>query len=653
MMARLMSKQPKTRGQNKKLRKKVALVSVTAVVLIAIAVGVWFFIQYRNEQKVVEVTPVLNVSVTDYWGDQASSSGTILSDYTQELRPVTDKVITDIFVTEGQEVHIGDPLLQYDKTKLELDLEQKNLDVQKAELSIEDAQAQLKKLQNTKPISTTNPVVTPRPTQRPIVTPAPTPTPTPVPSATPVPPADVMLYSRLDLDSIPYSGSGTSDDPYAFLCTDGCVMTKRFLLHLLGLEEDALPELPEDEEDAADETESPLPSPFAAVFEVREGNSNYGAVVSSFKLDGTKFSGSIKSLAPLELTDMETIEQVFFDATPTPTPNPNNYDDMGYTSAQLKELIAQKQTEIRDLQYKLKQAKLSLEIAQRALDNSTVLSNVDGRVRSLIELDTAIAEGKPFMVVSGDDKFYISGALSEGLLGSVRVGDYVNAMCWMNGMTYTAQIVSISEFPMEDSSNYYWGTGNPNSSNYEFTAVIDGMDDTLENGMGVDITINVQAEGDGQALYLDKPYLRQDDAGFYVMKAGKDNRLHKQYVQTGKAIYGGGYLEIKSGLSVEDFVAFPYGVDTKEGVHVLLQDSEELPYPEGGEEEGAGESLSVDGLLASLEQGAAAGLLQNGGSGGETVGSVEANLPPGAVITGRDENGTYFETENGGGVILD
>lgn len=652
-----MSKHLKARGQNKKVKKRIIITTVTTVLLAAAVVGAWFFIQYRNDQKTVEVMPVNYLSTT-YWGDEASSSGTILSDYTQELYPSADKIITDIFVTEGQEVHIGDPLLQYDKTRLELDVEQKDLDVKKTELNIQDAQNQLKKLQNTKPASTTKPTATPKPTQRPpVVTPTPSPTPTARPS---IPPADVILYSRLDVDSAPYAGSGTSDDPYVFLCTDGCIMTKDFLCRLLGLEQDDTPESTPDEggdPPSDEEPASPLTSPFAAVFEVREGNSNYGDVISSFKLDGTQFSGTIKTVAPAEIIEVDTIENLFLDATatPSPTPNPNNYDDMGYTSAQLKELITEKQTEIRDLQYKLKQAQLSLEIAQRALTNSTVLSNVDGRVRSLIELDAALADGKPFMVVSGDDKFYISGALNEGLLGSVNVGDMVNAMSWMTGMTYTAQIVSISEFPLDSSNGYYYyGSGNPNSSNYEFTAVIEGDDDTLQNGLNVDITMNVQAEGDSQALYLEKPYLREDDAGFYVMKAGKDNRLVKQYVQTGKAIYSGYYLEIKSGLTVDDFIAFPYGVDTKEGVRVVLQDSEgELPYPEDdGTSSGLDSSLLPEGEdgLSSLEDGESSAAEDDSW---EEPGAIVPNLPDGAVITGRDENGTYFETEDGGGVILD
>lgn len=651
-----MSKHLKAHSLSKKMKKRIIISSVTVAVLAAVAVGVWFFIQHRNNQKTVEVLPVNYLSTT-YWGDEASSSGTILSDYTQELYPAADKVITDIFVTVGQEVHIGDPLLQYDKTRLELDVEQKDLDVKKTELSIEDAQSQLKKLQNTKPVSTTKPVVTPKPTRRPTATPKPTPVPTPTPSSgpTPVPPADVTLYSRLDIDSTPYAGSGTTDDPYVFLCTDGCVMTEGFLRHLLGLGQEDSPE--EGGEDAPPDEgpTSTLPSPFAAVFEVRDGDSNYGDLISSFKLDGTKFSGTIEAMEPAEIMEMDSIESFFVNATPSPTSNPHNYDNMGYTSAQLKDLIAEKQTEIRDLQYSLKQAKLSLEIAQRALDNSTVLSNVDGRVRSLIELDDALAEGKPFMVVSGDDKFYISGVLNEGLLGSVNVGDIVNATSWMTGMSYTAQIVSISDFPLDTSDGYYYyGSANPNTSNYEFTAVIDGDDDTLENGLNVEITMNVQADGDSQALYLEKPYLREDDAGFYVMKAGQDNRLVKQYVQTGKSIYDGYYLEVKSGLTVDDFIAFPYGVDVKEGVRVVLQESGEPPYPEDSANNSSGldSSLPDSGMESSsfAEGESSAG---EEGSSMEEQEEIVPDIPEGAVITGRDQNGTYFETEDGGGVILD
>ena len=51
----------------------------------------------------------------------------------------------------------------------------------------------------------------------------------------------------------------------------------------------------------------------------------------------------------------------------------------------------------------------------------------------------------------------------------------------------------------------------------------------------------------------------------YVMMADENNQLKKQYVVTGKTVYGSA-IEIKSGLTEDDKIAFPYGKDVKEGV---------------------------------------------------------------------------------------
>ncbi len=646
-------------SMQKKAKKRLILSSAAIVLAAGLGVGGWLFWQYRNDQKTVEVQPVSYLS-TSYWGDTAQSSGAITSDYIQELYPDSSKTITDVFVTEGQEVSIGDPLLQYDKTKLELDVEAKDVAIKETELKIDNAQNQLKKLQNTKPIATPKPekaTPTPKPT-KPTPTPEPEPEPTPAPTPTPEPtttPADVTLYSQLDVDAVPYAGSGTTDDPYIFLCTDDCTMTKGFLSLLFGLGsetedggkegtggetadgdtegdttgeeltggetgdgETTGEETGDGEDGGQEEPQSQLATPFAAIFEVREDDSNYGALIASFKLDGTQLSANFQNFPQFDGSQtVESVAEVFearAKATPSPTPNPNNYDDMGYTSSQLKELIAEKRQEIKNYQYELKQNKLDLEKARLALKNSTVLSTVDGVVRTLTDLDTAAASNQPFLVVTGAEQYYVTGVLSEGLLGSVQPGDTVTVNSWENGMTYTAQVVSISDYPLEAGSNYYYGTGNPNSSSYEFVAVLGAENDTstLRNGMYVDLTLSVQegVEADG-GLYLDKAYLREDEGGSYVMKVSRENRLEKTYVSTGKTIYSGSYVEIRSGLTTEDYIAFPYGTDVKDGVRAVLQGTEELPYPEdepgygvaSGEDSAAADD-STDGVIA-MDGGAA------------------------------------------------
>ena len=145
---------------NKKTRKNLIIASVTAVLVVGFALGLWFFVQYQSDQKTVEVQPVSYLS-TSYWGDTTYSSGTAASDSTQEIYPSAEQTISDIYVTEGQQVSVGDPLLQYDKTKLELDVEAKDIAVKQAEIELDDAEDELKKLRNTTPVST------PRPTAHP------------------------------------------------------------------------------------------------------------------------------------------------------------------------------------------------------------------------------------------------------------------------------------------------------------------------------------------------------------------------------------------------------------------------------------------------------------------------------------------------------
>lgn len=562
---------------NKSTRKKLLLAGIITVLVVAFALGLWFFVQYQSNKKTVEVLPVTDPSVsTTYWGDTTYSSGMVTSESLQEIYPSSDKVISQIFVEAGQQVKAGDPLIQYDKTKLELDVEGKDIAVKQAGIELDKAQKELKKLQNTT-------AATPAPSLPPEVIPTPEPEPT-------IPPADVPVHSRLDADSKPYQGSGTSEDPYVFLCTEDCVMTREFLLLLLGQAE-------EEPSQGESSEEEGLISPFAAIFEVREGDSNYGELRYSFQLDGSHVEDDteISQEIPSGENTLESVADAFRSAPTQPenTPtsgdvdgqggqgNQDNYNDMGYTKEQLDDLIAQQRQKIKDCELKVKQAQLDLEKSKLALNNSTVCSTIDGVVRTLTDADTATQSGQPFLVVSGQDQFLIRGSISENYLSDIHVGDSITAMSYENGMTYSATISEISTYPLDSNSGMWYGGGNSNSSNYEFTAIADNAEG-LTNGMYLEITLNIPGSASTDALYLYTAYLREDDGGRYVMKAGLDNRLHKQYLQLGTSIYGGQYYEVKDGLTMNDYIAFPYGSDVREGTRVVVQGTTDPPIPEEG-----------------------------------------------------------------------
>ena len=66
-------------------------------------------------------------------------------------------------------------------------------------------------------------------------------------------------------------------------------------------------------------------------------------------------------------------------------------------------------------------------------------------------------------------------------------------------------------------------------------------------------------------IYLENFFVRTEgDGRTYVMKQGDDGLLTKQYVETGRTVYGT-MTEIISGVTLQDKLAFPYGNNVKEG----------------------------------------------------------------------------------------
>ena len=58
------------------------------------------------------------------------------------------------------------------------------------------------------------------------------------------------------------------------------------------------------------------------------------------------------------------------------------------------------------------------------------------------------------------------------------------------------------------------------------------------------------------------------------MKRGEDGKLVKQYIETGKL--NGGSYEVKTGITAEDWIAFPYGKTAVEGTKTREASMEEL-----------------------------------------------------------------------------
>ena len=251
-----------------------------------------------------------------------------------------------------------------------------------------------------------------------------------------------------------------------------------------------------------------------------------------------------------------------------------DYSD--YTAEELADAIADKEEEIAEAKQTLNEAKIDYEEAKKEVEAATVKATVDGEVTLAYTKEAMPEDGSPAIIVRGKDGMYVDVNVSEMSLDTVKVGGVIYCTSMETYEQYEAEIVEISQYPASSSgSDYsYDSTSNPNSSYYPVVAYI-AQSDGLVTGESVEVSYSQQSMGtlDEESIYLQKAYVRTDDDGrSYVYKEGKDQRLEKQYVKTGETLYGQ-YVEILSGITMDDNIAFPYGKNVKEGAKVELSEN--------------------------------------------------------------------------------
>jgi hypothetical protein len=249
--------------------------------------------------------------------------------------------------------------------------------------------------------------------------------------------------------------------------------------------------------------------------------------------------------------------------TPPSAPKEDNgtveWND-GYTSAELTAMRNEKQQEITQLQFDIKMGKAELKIMQKEASDGKVVANFDGIATEILEPAEALATGQPLMKVIGGGGYYVEGTVSELALDTVQIGQSVSINAWDTGMVYTGRVVEIGSYPSEEQDYYYYGSSN--ISYYPYRVFIDESAD-LQEGYYVSMSIQTEEQAAG-TLYLQNAFLRSEGNRTYVYVRGAEGMLEKRYLECG--VSTDGYMTpIYSGITEEDFVAFPYGKEIVEG----------------------------------------------------------------------------------------
>lgn len=570
-------------GEKPRMSKKLKKGIIAAACVVGVCGAVWGGLTIaRNAQRGdVNVYAVNECAMTDYWGDTSNTSGMVTTDKLQKIYISQSQTVKKVWVKEGDSVKKGTALVSYDSTltqatveraKIDYDRQTENLEVMKNELELlkkaknketlqkecDDLEAKLKNLKAAYDKDEKHPYNADAPVTEGKITQA-------EPTTITVKGADgkeqtatVYYYSWLSPSTIDEAKLGeilsnlgvtpagdvlTAVDTYVVLVqrhgdkvggyvesTWGMVIMDRY---------------------TADNNEVNPPTQASKSVSFRLLNNLPDFVDTERKYDSKEIQDTERKIAQVQ----ELL-------------------DTSMTQLDLNKAILEKAQAVKEQEVNLKVAKLKLDKKLAELGDGNVYAEFDGTVKAVRDPDEAYNNSEAVVELSGGGGYYVTGTLSEMDLGSVQVGDSVSISSWMTGAACEGTIVSIDDYPTSNGNN--WGDGNSNVSYYPFKVFVT-EDANLQPNDYVDIQYqkDTSAEESGSSLYLESMFIRTDNGKSYVMARGEDGRLEQRWVQTGRDLWGS-YTQIRGGLTIDDYVAFPYGRDVVEGAHTQEATADQL-----------------------------------------------------------------------------
>jgi len=148
----------------------------------------------------------------------------------------------------------------------------------------------------------------------------------------------------------------------------------------------------------------------------------------------------------------------------------------------------------------------------------------------------------------------------------------ITGTSYESGMSFTATVSEKGDTPATDF--YGWYEANPNTSNYPVTAIVSETD--MEMNIGEMCEVNIMSDDYevSSSFFIPNSFVRSDERGSYIYK-DVNGALKKEYVLTGRSMWSS-YTEIKSGLTQDEYIAFPYGTGVTDGAATHV--SEEMYF---------------------------------------------------------------------------
>ena len=224
--------------------------------------------------------------------------------------------------------------------------------------------------------------------------------------------------------------------------------------------------------------------------------------------------------------------------------------------------------QIQTVQLDLKEAEINIKAkqdgvsqAEAMLETTVVVSPVDGRVQSISENGTD-NYGNPvaYITIQQTGSYRVKGTIGELQRGAIMEGTRLEVLSRTDDSKWSGMVTLVDyENPSQGNNNdMYYGMPSDemgNSSKYPFYVE---LDDTQGLILGQHVYLQLETqEEEKTGLAISSAFIAYDDNGDTYVWAEKSGKLEKRPVTLGDYDMMNDTFAIVSGLSEDDYIAFP------------------------------------------------------------------------------------------------
>ena len=571
-----------SKSKKRKLKKRIIVIPIICIIAI---VGITALIVAKKYSD--SIVKVVSVSELGGMYDQSSLGeiyvyGNLKQGSVNKINVDSELSIDEVKVEKGDTVKKGDTVLTYDTELLKLNVEASKTQVDTINNQIKVAENELRTLKGLIPLENVSPM--PMPTEPPendIITEEPLP--------------ELFEYEKeISKKTTPLSGDGSENDPFVFNVGEDTVVKMEYMNYLAG--EKTVVEATAPTENATESTAQQIKSKSKyAIFHIYNER---GVLLYSWLVDGTKIKyndiedwqcsegvvlaedGSIQinqganlfaSIITYGGNSSITEEDIPGEIYPEYPENDasqsitigeavDNQNYM-YTQAELKDMIAEKESEIDNLKFSKRQAEIDLSNAEKILETGNEVAEISGTVTFVAKSAEEAQKEGSYITIINDSITNVVGSVSENDLQYLSVGMSAIVTNNADGEEYDAKITHISKELSQGGGYDKYGTYDDTTSYYDVTFELNEKAELKDDE---EVIIIIETDDATESVWVENAFIRTENGKSYVMVANENNVIEKRYVKLGRKFYDAS-TEIISGISADDRIGLPYG-KTVEGM---------------------------------------------------------------------------------------